>query len=203
MSDSEPIRRGPHAQRRAAARAELIRLGHERFPVKGYADTTIDDIVAGSGIARSTWYYYFGDKDDYFLELIRARSAPRGEWWHIADDPAVTTIEQAVTAAFGTFRRVDPDYTAWILLLVEFWHTQRDHPERRGVLRELYQGYIDELSRFIDGLRARGMVTSSVPSDRLAAALLALTEGALTHGAVYGADSIVDVGLIAAVLRAR
>ncbi len=89
-------------------RAELIRLGLERFPIKGYADTTIDDLVAGTGVSRPSWYYHFGDKDAYFLEVIKARTPARGEWWLVADDPANETIEQAVGAAMATFARVDP-----------------------------------------------------------------------------------------------
>ncbi|GMA89491.1 hypothetical protein [Homoserinibacter gongjuensis] len=34
--------------RREATRRELLRLGVERFPIKGYAATTVEDIVRDS-----------------------------------------------------------------------------------------------------------------------------------------------------------
>ncbi len=186
----------------AQTRAELIRLGLERFPLKGDADSTIDDLGAGTQISRSSWYDHFGDKDEFFLVVLRSRTPARGAWWRVADDPAVETIEQAVAAATATFARVDPDFETWIMLLYEYWHRQREHPERLAVLRDLYEGYVRELAEFVDRLRVRGLVASPKPSRQLAAAMFAMNEGAQAHGAVYGARGIVDVDMLTALLRA-
>ncbi len=88
------------------------------------------------------------------------------------------------------------------MLLYEYWHRQRDHPERLAVLRELYEGYIRELAEFVDRLRVRGIVTSPKSSRQLAAAMFALNEGAQAHRAVYGARGVVDIDVLAALLRA-
>lgn len=42
------------------------------FAKRGYARSTVDDIVAEAGVARGTFYLYFGDKRDAFSALIDA-----------------------------------------------------------------------------------------------------------------------------------
>lgn len=191
------------AEQHAATHAELIRLGLERFPIKGYEATSIDDIVSGTGISRPNWYYHFGDKAEYFLQVIAARTAPRGDWWEVARDPAITTAHDAITLVMRGFKAADPEYGAWILTLVGFWRAERDNPAHAELLRELYEGYISEIANFIDILKERGMSRSAKPSRQLAAAILAMREGALTHVAVYGAQDVVDVDLICALVGAE
>jgi AcrR family transcriptional regulator len=44
-------------------------VGLELFVTKGYEATTIDDIAAGAGISRRTFFYYFRSKDDILVAL--------------------------------------------------------------------------------------------------------------------------------------
>ncbi len=40
------------------------------FARKGYHKTTMDDIVAESGLSKGTLYWYFRSKDDLFFSLV-------------------------------------------------------------------------------------------------------------------------------------
>jgi AcrR family transcriptional regulator len=42
------------------------------FARKGYHNTTMDDIVAESGLSKGTLYWYFKSKDDLFLSLVKS-----------------------------------------------------------------------------------------------------------------------------------
>lgn len=51
-------------------RTQILLAARDMFAKRGYARTTVDDIVAEAGVARGTFYLYFGDKRDVFEELM-------------------------------------------------------------------------------------------------------------------------------------
>jgi AcrR family transcriptional regulator len=53
-------------------RAELLQAAVERFSEKGFERTTIDDIVRAAGVAKGTFYLYFGSKEQV-VAALRAR----------------------------------------------------------------------------------------------------------------------------------
>ena len=55
---------GLREQHKAATRKELSRFGLQLFLKQGFANTTIDEIVAPLGIAKRTFFRYFDTKED-------------------------------------------------------------------------------------------------------------------------------------------
>lgn len=51
-------------------REQLLDAARNVFAKRGYARSTVDDIALEAGVARGTFYLYFGDKRDVFAELI-------------------------------------------------------------------------------------------------------------------------------------
>lgn len=66
----------------------LLEKGLELFQSKGYASTTIDDIAAGAGTTRTTFYLHFTSKVQLMVELINEVDAILTE----ADDPPLSTV---------------------------------------------------------------------------------------------------------------
>ncbi len=68
----EPLPRGRHRLPAAAVarsqRTRIILATAEATMVKGYADTTVADIVATAGVAKESFYKHFRDKQHAFLE---------------------------------------------------------------------------------------------------------------------------------------
>lgn len=54
----------------AAARARLLRAALELFERKGYASTTVREIVEAAGVTKPVLYYYFGNKEGIYLALM-------------------------------------------------------------------------------------------------------------------------------------
>jgi AcrR family transcriptional regulator len=52
-------------------REQLLRAARDVFAKLGYARATVDDITREAGVARGTFYLYFGDKRDALEELIQ------------------------------------------------------------------------------------------------------------------------------------
>lgn len=88
--------RGPHRLAReevlASQRARMLEAMAHAVAAKGYAATTVANVVGGAGVSRKTFYEHFHDKEDCFLaafdggvELLvnaveRATLEAEGEW---------------------------------------------------------------------------------------------------------------------------
>ncbi len=60
---------------RAEARQRLIRTGLVHLTTRGYSATGIDEIIAGAGVSKSSFYHYFRGKADFGQQLIAAYHA--------------------------------------------------------------------------------------------------------------------------------
>jgi AcrR family transcriptional regulator len=69
------------ARRRAAAKAEasehylarrrdVVQAAASVFSAKGFAGATIDDVARAAGLDRATLYYYIGNKDELFRDVV-------------------------------------------------------------------------------------------------------------------------------------
>ncbi len=52
------------------ARRRLLKSATELFTRKGYAGTTVREIVAAAGVTKPVLYYYFRSKEGIYLELM-------------------------------------------------------------------------------------------------------------------------------------
>lgn len=59
------------AGRDVAVRERLLRGATEIFTRRGYAGTTVREIVAAAGVTKPALYYYFRNKEGIYLELMR------------------------------------------------------------------------------------------------------------------------------------
>jgi len=58
-----------------AVREQLLTGALELFTRKGYAATTVREIVAAAGVTKPALYYHFGKKEGIYLELMSNASA--------------------------------------------------------------------------------------------------------------------------------
>jgi AcrR family transcriptional regulator len=52
-------------------RADLVQAAREVFTKKGYHAATVDDITRAAGVAKGTFYLYFGEKREVYYELVQ------------------------------------------------------------------------------------------------------------------------------------
>lgn len=61
---------GKNEEKKILKRNRLLQTSFDLFTDKGFAKTTISDIVKGSGLAKGTFYLYFKDKYDLRDKLV-------------------------------------------------------------------------------------------------------------------------------------
>lgn len=58
-----------------AVRERLLTAALDLFNNKGYASTSVREIVAAAGVTKPVLYYYFGSKEGIYLELMKGCQA--------------------------------------------------------------------------------------------------------------------------------
>jgi AcrR family transcriptional regulator len=90
--------RGPHRLAReevlASQRGRMLEAMAHAVAEKGYAATTVADVVGGAGVSRKTFYEHFRDKEECFLAA-----------WDAGVQVLVDAVEHAALDAEGEWRR--------------------------------------------------------------------------------------------------
>ena len=121
-------------------RGQIIEAALACFTRKGYANTTIDDIVAESGLSKGAIYWYFKSKDDVFQAAFTSMFEAVGA-------ESMTAFMACETAAeklrFGTRTMVDlaRDIEGYFALIVEFWAQSENRDEVMGFWAEMLTQY--------------------------------------------------------------
>jgi AcrR family transcriptional regulator len=64
--------RGASGTGSSERRQQLLEAARTLFAEKGYHDTTVDDITRAADVAKGTFYLYFSEKREIYLEVIRS-----------------------------------------------------------------------------------------------------------------------------------
>jgi AcrR family transcriptional regulator len=105
--DVQPIRAstrapGKRALTRAQNRTVILDSARRIFAERGYAATTVRDIIRATPLASGTFYNYFTSKEEIF-QAIRDESALELRPRLRAVRATATTLEEFVTASFRTY----------------------------------------------------------------------------------------------------
>ena len=57
-------------ERSEATRARLLAIARKRFGTKGYAATSVEDLVRRAGVTKGAFYHHFDDKKSVFLAVL-------------------------------------------------------------------------------------------------------------------------------------
>jgi len=168
-------------------RTAVITIAAELFLVRGFAATSMDDVVQHSGVSKSNIYYHFKSKDEL----------------------AVAVLDQTIERLHSRFRivvlnRTEPlperlyAYTEWLIddltgracvggcplmaLLVEAGNTNiplREH------LTAFFQQQGHVFTTLLASAQQAATIRSDVPASALAAVLISWIEGSLMLGSIH------------------
>jgi len=190
----------PKQSRGTAVRDKLVDVADELFTARGASNVGVDEIVASSGIAKSTLYRWFPAKDDLVVAYLRRRDADFWVQWDTVaarhPDPHDELVGQLrwIRAYIGS-----PRFRGCPFLNTTAEFAAPDHPVRHACLANKA-----ELRRRLTDLARRLAVAD--PAG-LADQLTLVVDGAFASSPVFGDDGpqarLVDAGraLVAAAAR--
>jgi AcrR family transcriptional regulator len=153
---------------RASQRGRLICAVADAVATKGYAATSVADIIALAGVSRRTFYEHFDDKEACFLASYDTGAHAIYEAM-LASAEGIEGWEAILDAVFGTWLAfLEADLAFTRAYMIEFWAAGNAARERWKERRERTAGLLKALHE-----RARAEEPDIVPvSDTVIAAVV-------------------------------
>jgi TetR/AcrR family transcriptional regulator, transcriptional repressor for nem operon len=164
--------------RGAATRASIIEAAANLIYVHGVERTTLDDVMAASGVSKSQLYHYFADKDALVLEVI-ARQTERvleAQLPHLDGLDSLPALKAWRNAVVGLNKVTGGRGCPLGSLASEL---ANDSEPARKRLAYGFSLWIDRIEAGLARMRERGELAASADPHDLALALLSAVEGGL------------------------
>jgi AcrR family transcriptional regulator len=176
--------------KREATYRKLIEAADKCFLEKGFAATTIADIVALTGQTNGAFYAHFASKEQIFLHVLDYRQQLSDGWTETPKQyrPENTTLEEVITISVTKLQEMlkgNENFQNWILVLVDFYLQTKRNPEMQTVLKKKYLEWVTGIERFIDVLKEQGWVSPEKDSYQVAKQVLAYNDGISVNAVLF------------------
>lgn len=154
------MKRDPEKTRR-----KLLRSGVKLFSERGYDGVAVDEIVNAAGCNKRMLYYYYGNKDGLYVEVLRVVFAELEELEVEALGGGVSTAEtiRRILGSYFAFLEKHPEFVS--LLMWENLHCGRFLGAHPQLLSK--SPVIDRLREVIERARAQGEIDRTVDARHL------------------------------------
>ncbi|WP_405058852.1 TetR/AcrR family transcriptional regulator [Kribbella sp. NBC_01505] len=161
-------------------RDRLLREGMVQLYARGFHGTTVDGILASSGVPKGSFYHHFGSKEAFAAELLRGyteRQLERIDRWSAT--PGLSTA-QVLAGYFGelTGMLVDSEYRRSCLIGKLATEVAVSNDQFRDQLSLDLEVWKARLRDVFERGRQRGDVRTDQSAAELADVVLALIQGA-------------------------
>jgi AcrR family transcriptional regulator len=131
-------------------RAQIIEAALACYTRKGYANTTMDDIVAESGLSKGAIYWYFKSKDDVFQAAFTSMFEAVGAESMVAFQACETAADRLRLGA-RTMVDLARNIEGYFALIVEFWSQSENRDEVMGFWAEMLVQYQQVIAAIFEG----------------------------------------------------
>ena len=129
-------------------RNQLTRAAYKVVSRKGYYNFTVRDIAKEAGLSTGLVHYYFKNKDDLLVSVLRVMNENLSSYLAKALEKIDDPEEKIIIFMDEAFHLVERE-KEYFHVLIDFW-TQINHNERiRKANIKLYQSYRAECAKII------------------------------------------------------
>lgn len=130
-------------------KAQIFQAALTCFSRKGYHQTTMDDIVAESGLSKGALYWYFESKKELFLSLFQEVMRQFSQTWEsIVNEKASATDK--LLSSLALFRTEFKEFVPFFGVLMGAWALTLHDEDVENLTRELYEPYLDIMTRIVE-----------------------------------------------------
>lgn len=165
------------ASRRAALVAKMMTVVEELIEAgESFAEVSVERLITGAGISRTTFYVYFEDKgvlllalaEDVVTQLVGAAEV----WWSLPPGAEEADLERALGGIMDVYRRHQRIWGALV-------DASAYDPNVRESFRGIVEQAADGLAAYIRRGQKEGHLRAGLDPDRTAAWLTWMTERGL------------------------
>jgi AcrR family transcriptional regulator len=157
-----------------ATRDAILDAAVKAFAARGYRGASIDQIAAEVGVSRQGVLHHFPSKVKLLTAVLDRRDEQDYEHAERVQQSEGLTMINAVRATQGY--RAERRGLAQLYTILSAESVDPGHPAHEYFV-ERYRKIRAMIGEFIAGAQAEGRVTSELPADTLAIALIALLDG--------------------------
>ena len=162
--------------RGAATRARIVEAAADLIYAHGVEQTSLDDVMAASGVSKSQLYHYFTDKDALVLDVIarqteRVLDAQRPHLEALESLPALKAWRNAIVRLNKAAQGKGCPLGSLASELAN------DSEPARKRLADSFSMWRDRIENGLAKMRERGELSASADPHDLALALLSAVEG--------------------------
>jgi TetR/AcrR family transcriptional regulator, transcriptional repressor for nem operon len=164
--------------RGAATRARIVEAAADLIYAHGVEQTSLDDVMAASGVSKSQLYHYFADKEALVLEVIarqteRVLEAQRPHLEALDSLPALKAWRDAIVRLNKAVKSRGCPLGSLASELAN------DSEPARKRLADSFSLWRDRIENGLAKMRQRGELSAAADPHDLALALLSAVEGGL------------------------
>ena len=174
----------PPAVSKEARREQIIQAAVACFARKGYHLTTMDDIVAESGLSKGSLYWHFKNKKDLLIKVMAwyfDQMAAEAEPILAQIPDAIEQLKMLLTMFAQTTASDDP----LLKIFIDFYAEPRHDPEVDQALRQLMDPYFELIGNIIQQGIEDGELRAVEPRQ-MAASLMAAFDGMFMYKMMLG-----------------
>jgi AcrR family transcriptional regulator len=176
-------------------RAMIVRRAAEIFHLRGYNNTSLEEIAVAVGVKREALYYYFRSKSDILYDIIKPESDYLASG--IARIMALEEIgprEKLTLAIENHMSRFNPNYLEMAVALREL--DSRDDDPRLATVHKVWRDYQDTWVSLIDDGIKKGVFSPALDARLTAFAILGMCNSPSTWFRTTGERSLRDIAEI-------
>ncbi|CAM3956674.1 TetR/AcrR family transcriptional regulator [Kibdelosporangium persicum] len=154
----------------------------------------IDELAAGAGVSRSTFYFHFESRDAVLYALservLREIYASGSVWFRRSDEPPGVAVRRALTAAVALWRKHGPVMRATV-------RGRETDPRLAELWEEAARRFVRSTAVQIESERRAGLALPGPPSARaLARVLVLMNENTCYHQSMAASSDLWDAEIV-------
>ncbi|MBA3262593.1 MAG: TetR/AcrR family transcriptional regulator [Thermoleophilaceae bacterium] len=160
---------------------------------KALREIGVDELAAGAGISRPSFYFYFESKTAVLRALVERLAdemyAEAESWLEREDDSPEVTVSRSIGAAAQQWREHGPVLRA----AVQTWGSV---PELRAVWEDVVRRFVEQSAARITDERSCGAAPPGPEPEALAKALIWMNERCFYTNSLGADPSLADAELV-------
>ena len=145
------------------ARQKILAAAAELFTARGYAATSVREIVEHAGLTKPALYYHFGSKEGIYLEILRDIHLRMDEALSRLTEPAGSSRERLDRFAVGLFALFEENLGMVRFMNAVFWGPPHGAPPFD--FRTLHDSMHQAIGKIVGEGIARGELRPVDPAD--------------------------------------
>lgn len=174
----------PPTDRKAATRAQILQSALVCFAEKGYHQTSMDDIVAQSGLSKGALYWHFNSKKELFIALVEWFMSQIGEEISHAWTTDMSAADKIRTMAMVSLESSE-QMIPFVKVILDFWAQTSEDEQLQQMFNQIIEGYQDQLGEII----AEGIASGEfrpVDAPHLSLALFGMLDALFLYKTLLG-----------------